>query len=95
MGVAVKSKSKPTQSSRHAPPELLRENDVVERFDRLADSVLLTEVEVARVVGHPPNTLKHWRLNGEDKGPKPVRMPSASIRYRVADVREWLGSLSK
>jgi predicted DNA-binding transcriptional regulator AlpA len=95
MGVAVKSKSKPTPSSRHAPPEPLREDDIVERFDRLADSILLTEVEVSRIVGHPPNTLKHWRLNGKDKSPKPVRMPSASVRYRVGDVREWLKSLSK
>jgi predicted DNA-binding transcriptional regulator AlpA len=101
MGAAANSRSARTQrSSSRAPPKRgyvarARESDITERFDRLADSILLTEPEVAQVVGHPPNTLKHWRLHGMNKGPKPVRMPSDSIRYRVADVRAWLANISK
>ncbi len=97
MGAASNSKSARTARSSPRPPRgymaRARENDVCERFDRLSDSVLLTEPEVSQVVGHPPNTLKHWRLRGAAKGPKPVRMPSTSVRYRVGDVRAWLANL--
>jgi predicted DNA-binding transcriptional regulator AlpA len=99
MGAANNSRSARTQRSSPRTPPKRRymakalEGDITERFDRLADSILLTEPEVAQVVGHTANTLKHWRLHGKDKGPKPVRMPSDSIRYRVADVRAWLANL--
>jgi hypothetical protein len=73
--------------------EQARESNIAERLDKLSGGVLLTEYEVALLVKHPIGTLKHWRLNGKDKGPKPVQMPSASIRYRVADVRAWLAKL--
>jgi|HubBroStandDraft_6_1064221.scaffolds.fasta_scaffold2090182_1 hypothetical protein len=95
MGVAANPKSARERTPPRAPPELPRGGDIRERFDRLSGSVLLTEVETSQIVRHPPNTLKHWRLHGKNKGPKPVQMPSASVRYRVADVREWLANLSK
>jgi predicted DNA-binding transcriptional regulator AlpA len=98
MGIAVKSQSaRTTHSSRHAPPGRgkMRENDITERFDKLSDSILLTEPEVGQVVGHPVNTLKYWRLHGKDRGPPSVQMPSASIRYRVGDVRKWLADLPR
>ena len=102
MGAVIKSKSARTARSSSRPPpkrghaaEAL-EGDITERFDRLADSVLLTEPEVAQVVGHPPNTLKHWRLHGKAKGPLSVRTAGAnSVRYRVADVRVWLANISE
>ena len=64
-----------------------------ERFDRLSDSVLLTEPEVSQVVGHPANTLKHWRLRGAAKGPSRCECRANSVRYRVGDVRAWLANL--
>lgn len=100
MGAAINSNSKSARTARSSPRPpprgyiaRAREGGVTEQFDKLSGSVLLTEPEVAEIVGHPPNTLKHWRLNGIDKGPKPVRMPSSSVRYRVGDVREWLANL--
>ena len=100
--VAVKNQSvrKKRKSPRRKEPlhgfaAKARESGVIEQFDRLADSILLTEHETSQVVGHPPNTLKHWRLHGIDKGPKPVRMPSSSVRYRVGSIRAWLANLSE
>ena len=99
MGAAVKSKSaRNTRAARRAPPARgymaeTRESNVRERFDRLADSVLMTEPETAQVVGYPPNTLKFWRLHGKDKGPASVKMPGTDcVRYRVANVRAWLAT---
>jgi predicted DNA-binding transcriptional regulator AlpA len=100
MGAVVKSKpTRNTGSARRAPPARsheaeTRESDIRERFDRLADSVLLTEREVAQVVSHPVNTLKFWRLHGKDKGPPSVKMPGTDcVRYRTSAVRAWLASI--
>jgi predicted DNA-binding transcriptional regulator AlpA len=100
MGAVVKSKpTQNTRAARRAPPARgyeaeTRESNVRERFDRLADSILLTEREVAQVVGHPVNTLKFWRLHGKDKGPPSVKMPGTDcVRYRTSAVRAWLATI--
>jgi predicted DNA-binding transcriptional regulator AlpA len=100
MGVAVKSKPARTMRvSRVAPPARsdeaeTRDSNVREQFDRLADSVLLTEPEAAQVVGYSANTLKFWRLHDKKKGPPSVKMPGTDcVRYRVANVRAWLKTI--
>ena len=100
MGATVRSKSaRAAPIPTRAPPKRsfmaqARESDVIERFDKLAGSVLLTEFEVSQVVGHPVNTLKYWRLHSiSTEVRKPLRMPSASVRYSVASVRAWLANL--
>lgn len=97
MGVAVvKSRSaRKTRALNRAPPvrDLVkaRESDVVERFDRLSGSILLTEREVALITGHTVNSLKYWRLHGSSKGPPSVKMPTTDcVRYRTSAVRAWL-----
>ena len=103
MGAAINANSKSARTARSSsrpPPRgymaRAREGGVTERFDKLSDSVLLTEPEVAEVIGHAANTLKFWRLNGKDKGPPSVRTAGAnSVRYRVADVRAWLDNISE
>jgi hypothetical protein len=73
-----------------------RENAVAEQFDRLADSVLLTEPETARVVGYSPGTLKFWRVHGKNKGPPAMKLSmNGCVRYRVAAVRAWLSSIDR
>ena len=100
MGAVVKSKpTQNTRAARRAPPARddmakSRESNVVERFDQLADSVLLTEREVAQVVGYSANTLKFWRLHDKDKGPPSVKMPGTDcVRYRTSAVRAWLATI--
>ena len=100
MGAAVKLKStRNTRAERHAPPARgnaveTRESNIRERFDRLADSVLMTETETAQVVGYSANTLKFWRLHSKDKGPPSVKMPGTDcVRYRTSAVRAWLATI--
>ena len=100
MGAVVKSQPRQnTRLARRAPPARsavgeTRESNVRERFDRLADSVLMTETETAQVVGYSANTLKFWRLHGKDKGPPSVKMPGTDcVRYRTSAVRAWLASI--
>jgi hypothetical protein len=101
MDAAAKLKSaRNTRALRRPPPvrnaARARENAVAEQFDRLADSVLLTEPETARVVGYSPNTLKFWRVQGKNKGPPAIRMPgTVSVRYRVGAVRAWLSGIDR
>jgi predicted DNA-binding transcriptional regulator AlpA len=100
MGAVIKSKpTRNTRAARRAPPARgyeadTRESNVRERFDRLADSVLMTEPETAQVVGYSANTLKFWRLHGKDKGPPSVKMPGTDcVRYRTSAVRAWLATI--
>jgi hypothetical protein len=97
--MAATNKAKLARAQRDLRPPrgyAARALSIGERFDKLSDSVILTEPEVAQIVGYTPNTLKHWRLRGvEDKAPPSVRMPgSDAIRYRVADVRRWLDGIA-
>lgn len=56
---------------------------------------LLTNAEVADMLGIKPNTLEIWRNKG--KGPKFKKMgdtPQAPIRYEEAEVLAWLEAQS-
>ena len=48
---------------------------------------LLSEAEVAEVLGKPPRTLRQWRYLGS--GPKYLKV-GATVRYRARDVEAWL-----
>lgn len=52
----------------------------------------LTNAEAAARIGVKPNTLEIWRTKG--KGPKFIKLDPDSlrspIRYREADIDEWL-----
>jgi predicted DNA-binding transcriptional regulator AlpA len=49
---------------------------------------LLTEAEVARWLRVSVSSLKRLRLSGE--GPPSINVSKRAIRYKRADVEEWL-----
>lgn len=55
---------------------------------RTDDAGLLTPKQVAESVGISTSTLKRLRQRGE--GPRAIRVTIRTIRYRKADVEEWL-----
>jgi hypothetical protein len=64
-----------------------------ETFSSLDGDVLLTEVEVARILGVAPITLKRQRLEKPGKGPSPTYL-NRLVRYRVKTIRDWLDACS-
>jgi Helix-turn-helix domain len=54
---------------------------------RRAVERLMSEAQVADVLGKPPRTLRQWRYLGI--GPKYLKV-GATVRYRVHDVEAWL-----
>jgi hypothetical protein len=69
-----------------------RSEDQAERiraeFDDLADSVLLTEIEAAAVIGYRPATLKWWRALAPKRGPQPT-YANGAVRYSVSSIKQW------
>jgi predicted site-specific integrase-resolvase len=55
----------------------------------LPGDALLTRRQLAQVAGFAVQTLKAWPKQG--RGPRVV-MVEGRPRYRVADVREWMGA---
>jgi excisionase family DNA binding protein len=53
---------------------------------------LLTSQQVAERVGICVRTL--WRLLAQGKFPQPVRASNRLVRWRMADVQEYIESLS-
>jgi excisionase family DNA binding protein len=49
---------------------------------------LLTAREVSERLAVSPETVLRWTRRGELPG---LRLPSGAIRYRPADLEEWLG----
>lgn len=49
---------------------------------------LLTTSEAANVLGLPPQTLVNWRCTG--RYPLPYIRVGRLIRYRTADLNEWI-----
>jgi predicted DNA-binding transcriptional regulator AlpA len=76
-----------------APPDL---QDVPRKRIRAPKSAstpsdperLLDENELAARLGMAPPTLRNWRTKG--LGPRWIRLPRRAVRYRRADVEEWL-----
>jgi hypothetical protein len=63
------------------------DSDIRLIFDRLADAVLLDDMQFGAVTGSAPSTIKRWRR--QKKLPPAVRL-NGRPRYRVGDIREWL-----
>jgi predicted DNA-binding transcriptional regulator AlpA len=51
---------------------------------------LLSEKQVAAMLGLEPPTLRNWRVKGQ--GPRFVRLSRRAVRYSRADVEEWVAS---
>lgn len=71
-----------------------RSEDIRRYFAEMSADILLTEHEAARVIGFAANSMKYWRLHGDDRAPPSVRV-LGGVRYRVGDLRAWLGNLAK
>ena len=54
-------------------------------------AAFLTSGEVARILNVAPSTLCRWRATGQ--GPRVYWLGTASPRYRVDDILEWLERL--
>ena len=50
--------------------------------------ILLSEGEVARLIGFSMKTLQTWRMKGT--GPQFVRISPRAIRYRLQDIMAWI-----
>ena len=50
--------------------------------------MLLTEKEAAKILGFSIRTLQKWRTQGA--GPCFVRVSARAIRYRRADLEQWI-----
>lgn len=52
------------------------------------DLQLLTEKEVAKLLGMTPRFLQARRVRGD--GPPFVRISSRAVRYRLSDLERWI-----
>ena len=68
-----------------ARQQLIRECD---ENSELALEALLTDIQVAELLGVQRKTLQQWRYLG--KGPKFISISRRCVRYRLRDVIEWL-----
>lgn len=51
---------------------------------------LVSELEVAGLLSLKPETLQIWRI--KKIGPKYVKISANCVRYRLADVQDWIVS---
>ena len=58
----------------------------------LPDDALLTRRQLSQIAGFSLQTLKQWPAQG--RGPRVVTVEGRP-RYRVADVREWMGAANR
>lgn len=58
-----------------------------------ATEELLTPEEVADILRIQPSTFATWRRKG--KGPKPTPLGYKVVRYRRADVDDWIRAQQK
>ena len=52
------------------------------------ERTLLTERDLAGMLGKPPRTLSQWRYR--QVGPPFLRLVGGSVRYDLADIEAWL-----
>lgn len=57
-------------------------------MDQPDTPLLLSEKEVAELLGFSPRTLQAWRVRGG--GPEYVEVSSRCIRYRRCDLDAWI-----
>lgn len=51
----------------------------------------ISTADLATYAGIPKVTIEGWRCRSPGKLPKPHKIGGHLVRYRVADVRDWLG----
>ncbi len=52
--------------------------------------ILLNEHDAAKVLGVTPRALQNWRQRKDGSGPPYVVISSRCLRYRVADLNQWI-----
>ena len=55
---------------------------------KLAAGILLTDVELAELLGASLQTIRNWRWRGD--GPRYVKLGGRMVRYRPEDVRAFI-----
>ena len=70
----------------------IAETDFRSAFARFDPAALITPAELANLLGISSNALYH--RNGLGELPQPAIRKHRCVRWRVADVREWLKRLS-
>jgi hypothetical protein len=87
----VPDKKSPTEKKPSFP-------EILQQFDRLSNDVLLDANQTSAIIGVSKATLKLWRQkfqNGEElRGPQPLIVGGALVRYRSGSVRDWLRNLA-
>ena len=58
-------------------------------FDSLPDTALLSAKEICVLANRSLATI--WREVGRERLPKPIKLSPNAARWRVADVRSYLG----
>jgi predicted DNA-binding transcriptional regulator AlpA len=61
--------------------------------DKLAAGFLLSDIEVAALLGVSVDTVRNWRWRGG--GPRFVKLGARAVRYRPEDVRAFINGGSK
>lgn len=64
-----------------------------ETVEQVEDELLTTD-QLAKQLGVNRRTVAGWRNQTPPVGPAYVKLPGRLIRYRPADVREWLADLA-
>lgn len=59
-------------------------------MEQLDPNVLLTDEQAAEIIGLKVSTIRYWRYTGE--GPAFVKVGGKCVRYRLADINEWIES---
>ena len=54
------------------------------------ENLLLTDEQAAKIIGLKVATLQYWRTKGD--GPVFMKVGPKCVRYRLADINEWLDS---
>lgn len=48
----------------------------------------MSTADVARELRYSPKTVENWRFEG--RGPKFIKLPTGTVRYRRSDVDAWI-----
>lgn len=62
---------------------------------KLAAGYLLTDTEVAALLGASLQTVRNWRWRGRNEGPRFVKLGGRMVRYRPADVQAFIEGQGK
>ena len=71
----------------------LQDSTTQNPLSNTGDDSLLTQKQVSKILGVQTRTLESWRIRGG--GPKFVRISARCIRYKIAEIREWIDKRTK